>query len=134
MANNTDKGVIYTNAEDAIDTNYNYGESFDLSACGEARLFVAITLADGTSVTSVTLKCLSEDADGNKYDLISYKLDTNSGQPELEHVYSALADDTTHYFLIKVLDCKLVPGFLVATKADDIGGAGDSISVYCFAW
>lgn len=134
MANNSDLGVIHTSSGTQITTAYDPSETIDLAACGEARLLLKVALNAASTVTSVTLKCQAIDADDNAYDLISYKLNTNTSQPGLEQAYTSLSGGNTYYFQLKVPDCKLAPGFRVATKASGTGHASDVITVTCFAW
>src|SRR5579859_7652272 len=118
MASGNYGTVLSLSGVGGITSAYQSGSSwFPCGASSFVKLKVTIATDPLSQMTGLTLKCqgLGTASGTDVCDLISYRLDTNVGQPELAHAYTGLAPNNTVSFLVEIKDCRgILGGFRVA--------------------
>ena len=141
MAAYYDFGTIYTLAGvSGITSSYQTSSFIQAGAAGTIKLKIVIVTDAASTLTGLNVKAQALWTAGgtDTGDLISYKLDTNTGQPELVHTYSSLATGSTVTFFVKIADGSHFKGGAgVAVQGTFSSGgakAGDSVTISAVGW
>jgi hypothetical protein len=110
------------------------------TAASFVKFKVNITTDASSTMTAVAIKTVGLWTFGGSdvVDIISYKLDTNTGQPELSHSYSGLTTGQNLNFCFQAKDLNgLKGGFgvaVVGTFSSGTSRAGDSVTISALGW